>query len=273
MITGTTTKCHLCLTSGAVVMPNWVPQWLCLSLFGLGVFLNIRPVAEIIKTFIEVAGGEAFATVLSGLVGFAGVILATLAGFRNLTKSQLETAQRERDAREHQADLKRQADLDARNHEVSVLVSALEAELSALTNRVEQGKNVFQQQADYFQHILEKDEGSEEPAILHAPKYSTPIFTANIDKLGLLGPSVAGDVVEVFAPTAISDINQEGPIPRNIAAQFARSLVTQHRKWLLEILQVRKRLLSLQGPNEDPGSLDEFRRNQNGQSSSPATAP
>ncbi len=179
-------------------MPNWVPQWLCLSLFGLGVFLNIRPVAEIIKTFIEVAGGEAFATVLSGLVGFAGVILATLAGFRNLTKSQLETAQRERDAREHQADLKRQADLDARNHEVSVLVSALEAELSALTNRVEQGKNVFQQQADYFQHILEKDEGSEEPAILHAPKYSTPIFTANIDKLGLLGPSVAGDVVEVF---------------------------------------------------------------------------
>jgi len=252
-------------------MPNWVPQWLCLSLFGLGLLLNLRPVVEIIETFIEVGDGQAFATVLSGLVGFAGVILATVAGFRNLTKSQSETAQREREAREHQAELARQAAERDRKQEEDVLASALIAELSALYNRVHNMSIFLHGQGVIWENLAKDPEFKKESIELAVPKYQVPIFSANLHKLGLLGPSTAGDVVEVFAPTNMSELTSNRKVPVTAAAQLAKGLYEQHMKWRGEILHVQMRLLAVQGHRADPGTLFEFRREKERQSASPAT--
>jgi hypothetical protein len=80
---------------------------------------------------------------------------------------------------------------------------------------------------------------------------STPIFDLNISKLGLLGASVASDVITVYSRTKATFSMDE--LPLDLALHFYESGAKGYEKWATEIEHVAKRL----GNWTDPGSLHE----------------
>ena len=107
---------------------------------------------------------EKFQTGIVGLVGFAGVILTL---FVNARISR-------RQAREDQ------------NHERKVLAHALLSELTSLRRSTERNAQCL------------RDPASATPGVLIPAAHATPVFDANVARLGLLGSAQVGPVLEAY---------------------------------------------------------------------------
>src|SRR5262249_49999236 len=96
--------------------------------------------------------------------------------------------------------------------------------------------------------------------ILVAYPYRVPIYEANVEKLGLLGSSAAGDVARVFSAASIISPSQQDKIDADIKMWIAidEGMIESINEWMENISHVVKRLVALEHGFTDPGTLYEL---------------
>ncbi|MDR6635092.1 hypothetical protein J2X72_003904 [Phyllobacterium sp. 1468] len=237
-----------------------IPNWLCVSVLVLGLLLNIQPVFDLVVRALGGGLAPGFATLLSAVIGFTGVIFTTRAGFKNLIASQEAQSARDRDARAHQQEMAVQAKTDEREYEKKVLAAALQGELIALLSRVHDGQAWLRMQTRFWKIAAADKDLKDVDVPFSFPSYHVPAFEANIQRLGLLGPSIAGDVVSVFGMATNKTAEPMKAIKPAMAAMLAEGLLDAHKDWSDRIVRVGGRLGSIQGFLDDPGSLWELKK-------------
>ncbi|MGN7773213.1 hypothetical protein [Phyllobacterium sp. 22552] len=246
-------------------MKSWIKPALCVAVLIAAIVISYKPVFFLVLTAVQRGISPAFATLIGAIVGFSGVIYATRAGFKNLITSHEAQAARDREARAEQQLLLEKNKESDRLHDRKVLAAALQGELIALLPNLDAATRFYRMQCEGYQAFL-KQGGSKntDAQIKLFEGFNVPIFQTNIGQLGLLGPSIAADVVIVFS-RAINKVvhlsDEKAPI--ELAIQVMEHLVKNHQEWSRDIHHVVARLGSVQGFFEDPGILAEMKK-QNG---------
>lgn len=236
---------------------SWLSPWLSLTIFLIGLLLSIPPLWRLLSS-LAVAEPTAFATIFSAAVGFSGVALTTYFGFRNLIASQAAQAANDRSSREHQLAIDQIKKNEDREFDRKVLSAALHGELTALLRTVHSLQSLYLVNYRFYEEISKDAPVSYIDVNLYFHSFRTPIFDASIAKLGLLGPSIAGDVAKAFNK-AIGYTPSEGkPVKPEQAAALYKAVLDSYTNWSQEIVHVSQRLASVQGFAEDPGSLLEM---------------
>ncbi len=201
------------------------------------------------------------ATVFSAILGFAGVAWATGIGFRNLIASQEAQSRRDRESREHQAILDRRKKAEDLTDERQALASALSGELTAAYNQMKNSIPILELQISVFNQFGERNFPDSPLNIAkflpNLPKY---IFQANIQKLGILGPSTLSDVVDIYQLLVWDrDIPPATSLDYAQIAKILEGYVKIMRDWQRDAHHVQLRLLSIFGTVADPGPLADAR--------------
>ncbi|WP_163265586.1 hypothetical protein [Chelativorans alearense] len=237
-------------------MPWWVSPWVGISALAIGVLLSLRPVFLLVERVASGGITPGVATLLGALIGFSAVAWQARVGFRNLIRSQTSQSELDRKAREHEAELVRREKESDRRHERITLAGALSGELGAAYSRLANGRSILRLQASAYKAM-----GNSIPPLpidMNAifPKFEPKVFNQNIGGLGLLGPSTASDVVEVYQ---VLFWDRSAPPSTALAGKQLASIVEMQIKvidqWLLDCYHVNQRLLSVFGSIADPGPL------------------
>jgi len=137
-----------------------------------------------------------------GIPGFGVVAWQANLGFKNLVEGQTHRAEIELQAREHSYRLDQQKVAAERTYQHRVLAASLHGELIALLSAVHQQQTILRAQNVVWKRLSLDRDYKNADAPFTPPRFAVPIYQANIDRLGLLGPSVAANVVQVYAPAA-----------------------------------------------------------------------
>jgi hypothetical protein len=165
------------------------------------------------------------ATLCGAIIGLSIVAYQARVGFKNLIASQENQARLEREAREHQLVLDAAAQKAADDTERKILISALRAELGALEVRAQAYVTWAGVMKIMFEHA-EKERFPNSVDKLSHPALTAPVYEANISRIGLLGASLAGDVISVLTKAAAgTDVKLDNPIDNKIVAGFYEGLV------------------------------------------------
>lgn len=198
---------------------------------------------------------QGWATLVAAFAGFAIVAYQTKQGFKSLSLSQGRQATLDREAREHQAELDREADQRRRRDEAVALASALAAELMAAHAVVNNGLGMFNLAIAGFEYIGDQ-KVPEAKLRNYLPRINPLVYRSNVGNIGQLGPSTAHDVVDVYNTLLIWESvgDTEGTTGDAFAAVLSvyREL---YQRWLLDCMHVHARLLAFSGGKEDPGPL------------------
>ena len=206
---------------------------------------------------------QGLATLLGAIVGLSIVAVQARAGFRNLRLSQAhqaglarmaqhEQAELDREARRDQFELQSAHDRQSKLFEKKALAAALNGELLAvhayMTNRI----SVLKLQRLIYEAMPE--DMVMPGAKIEIKGAATPIFDANISKMGLLEPSLISDVIELFH-NAKADVS--APADKISAGMIAKTLGAFVDGWdatNLDFLHLQKRLMAIQYGSADPGA-------------------
>lgn len=205
-----------------------------------------------------------WATLLGAVIGLSAIAWQTRAGFGNLIKSQEHSAVLDRDARnerarldregrEHQYQLDTNAREAAKESEKKELAAALHGELISINRQYNNVMQVLLIQEKLFRQMaLTGTAISQDFKLL---KISTPVYEANIHRIGLLGPSVAADVAEIYGAMSFGfelPAKHLDPEMLSILLDGIRQSLSSVNK---DALHVNSRLLAIQFGSEDPGPL------------------
>jgi hypothetical protein len=202
------------------------------------------------------------ATTIVGIAGFGGIAWQAKIGFANLVKAQEHRAAIESKGRLEQASIQRDLVDQDRSYNQRIVAASLHGELIALLSRVHGSRSLLFTQWKIFEAASQDRLLKDVLAPLNAiPTYSVPVFESCIPKLGLLGPSIVGDVVEVFSKATNKPSNAEPvQLKPEIIAKLYKAVYESHLDWSNEIVHVGGRLAALQGAGPDPGTLYEMRQ-------------
>ncbi|RDI51235.1 hypothetical protein [Microvirga subterranea] len=242
------------------VRPRWtqsrwgVPVLGILLLFNLLLFVaNQRDLLSILAAL-----PQPVATLIAGIVGLGTIAWQTRRGFQNLIASQEHRATLDRDARIHQSELADEQAQRQTDRETKVLAASVHAELFALHRQVHNTIQSIVVQKHMYEKLLQAKSTS--LFEYRFPRFRTTVFDENISKIGLLGPSIAGDVISVYAtlrvelePAVLKDA------PADIMISLLEGLLETYRDLGGEIVHVGGRLSHVQFGNPDPGTLVDFR--------------
>jgi hypothetical protein len=145
------------------------------------------------------------ATLCGAIIGLTIVGNQARKGFANLIRSQNNQAELDRLARIHQSDITEQAQAKNTEKERSTLLSALRAEIVGLHDAActaSQTSTKFAEIAD----ALARQHMPPSTKTITYPTFDAPIYLANLTRIGLLGPSIGGDVVKVLSRTRKQEI-------------------------------------------------------------------
>lgn len=228
---------------------------------GLGVGLPIgagtasRWGGEVGLSILELLAQPA-ATVAAASIAAIVVAIQAKRGLHSVIEGQNHRAKLEASAREHQARLHRQDVLSDREHEQKVLAAALHGELSALWNNVRNQAILTAAQAEVWKALAGKLQPSDDGAEVEVtvPQFEAPVYQANAARIGLLGPSIAGDVATVFSRTSVT-APKTVKMPTRLAAQISKGMHEGLLDWIWDIGQLSARLGHLQFGTADPGSI------------------
>ncbi len=207
-------------------------------------------------TWIPTTIDQGWATLVAAVAGFLIVAYQTKQGFKSLSVSQAKQAALDREAREHQAELDRQADQRRRRDEAVALASALTAELTAAHAAVSNGLRMLSVAIAGFEHVGDHKITEATKVRNYLPRFNPLVYRSNVGTIGQLGPSIAHDVVDVYNTLLISETigDAEGTTGEVIATVLS-AYREMYRGWLLDCMHVHARLLSFSGGKEDPGAL------------------
>jgi hypothetical protein len=197
------------------------------------------------------------ATLTGSIIGLGIIAYQARLGFANLTRSQANQAQLDREARVHKAELDEQAAAAKERNDRALLLAAIRAELIGLLTEAHNSTNVM----EVFSAMADGMAKSRMPAVkqnFYFPSSNTPIYDANISQIGLLGVSLAGDVIKVMnrakrKATSTVDAPMEHALAKNIYDTGAKS----YRTWANDIHHVAMRIRSIEEGWKDSGSLYE----------------
>jgi hypothetical protein len=188
-----------------------------------------------------------FATLIGTLIGLSVFGYQARVGFGNLVASQ-----------ENQANIERKRQEEELKKERYLLASALRAEIMALTWEVT--KSV--QWATTMAFLLRDARGQWTGGVkIPSRALKTPVFDANVSKLGLLGASVAGDVIAVLAKArADTSINDPKDVLDNkVVANYYEGLSKSFEAMYEEMMHISRRLECFENSKiEDPGSVGQI---------------
>jgi len=111
---------------------------------------------------------------------------------------------------------------------------------------------------------------------LGIPTFHMPIYEANVEKLGVLGSSIAGDVARVFSSFSVNSTSQD---KLNLDIKFliatSEGVIESMDIWMEDISHVVKRLVALEHGYKDPGTLFELdqQREQRKHNAAPGGKP
>jgi hypothetical protein len=200
---------------------------------------------------------QGLATLVAAAVGIAVVGFQTNKGFANLIHSQANQAQLDRDARDHAADLDDKAHARRDAKEKAYLLSALRAEIVALHASAGDHRERAANFALGYQAFV-KAGAADTVRSLSSPVLDAPIFRANVEKLGLLGPNLGADIIKVLSrangkPVEPTPATQ--PFPNKFVCQFYEAQETYFAKWAADLYHVAMRIRAEEDGTPDPGTL------------------
>ncbi|MBR1170235.1 hypothetical protein JQ571_24880 [Bradyrhizobium liaoningense] len=223
---------------------------------GAGVAFLIANIASLISIRgVKIDPGTA--TLLGAIIGLCVVAWQTNRGFKNLIRSQENQSRLERQARLHRYELDRagaQADDD---REKRLLLSGLRAEMVALHRTAFATAQSHHQFALVYKVMHENNA----PATMKEwiiNGYKTPFYTENISKLGLLGVSLAADVIRAYS-MVFEDrkVVWEKAAPNSVVATaYATAAVLAYR-FNKDLYHVCMRIRAVEEGTPDPGTLGE----------------
>ncbi|PDT76987.1 hypothetical protein [Bradyrhizobium sp. C9] len=198
------------------------------------------------------------ATLCGAILGLAIIGHQARRGFANLIRSQEHQAKLNREARVHAAELEEAAARAQEENDRSLLRAAIRAELVGLLNEAQNYQGVM----DTFSQMSGAMAQSNVPAFkqaLHFPTFKTPIYDTNISKIGLLGISIAADVVKVMnrAKRPELSIPNEPPLEHKFMKTIYDTASAAYKNWGSDIYHVAMRIRATEEGWRDPGTLVE----------------
>lgn len=237
--------------------PAWLQSPLGLATLAVLLFVNLLLLVanenEIIQILAKLP--PPIATLVAGIVGLGVVGWQTRRGFENLIKSQEHRAKLEEDARLHQAtisDFQKEKEIE---RDRKMLAGALRAELVAGLSTIGGLQQLFTIQAAFYKRY------PDQRGKVMIGSFPAPIYKASIDKLGLLGPSIAADVIMVFSKANIEFDPEKIPeVDGHILSSLYQNAADSQKEWLADIYHVCDRLKSIEFGSPDPGLLIQARQ-------------
>jgi hypothetical protein len=228
-----------------------------LILFVVNVFFFSGPLAAFLPWANSIGSG--LATLIGSVIGLSVIAWQTGLGFKNLIASQEHRADKEREAREDQARIDRNAIIEQTERERKSLAAALSGELLSLWYTAKGARTWYAVNAALLKGMEAEGVKTKEGTFVAYP-YRVPIYEANIEKLGLLGSSVAGDVARVFSAASIIGAHQQDKINIDIKMWIAvfEGIIESIDEWMENISHVVKRLVAVEHGFTDPGTLYEL---------------
>ncbi len=229
---------------------------------GAGLLLLLFNLLWAVNSYTAVKVDPGIATLCGAIIGLCIVAWQTSKGFSNLITSQENQAKLEREARVHQYELDEQKLERQTEREKRALVSALWAEVYSLNAQVGDAKLNAWMMRQFYDGLAKKGHRSITKE-MQFPTFEAPIFRASIDKLGLLGPSIAADVVLVVSKAkggAQIKMRSEEPWDLEFLATIYKGHEEAMDDWRADLLHVANRLRSIMDGSPDPGILFENRK-------------
>lgn len=239
-------------------------------LFGISVAASGLALSAFVSSLPALAGhlprtlDSGWATLAGAVLGIAVIGWQTQIGFRNLIRSQQNQSRFDREAAKAQSALDREAQRyeaelaiarDDRNldRDRKSLAAALHGELIQVNAKY----NAIIQSLALQSSLLKQMDSRRH---LYANPFTfggieTPIFDVSIDKLGLLGPSLIADVIEIYSAQKITLKLEANTVPPDMIAKLLDGIIDDLRNKNADSLWVNKRLLAVQTGNPDPGAL------------------
>lgn len=197
------------------------------------------------------------ATLCGAIIGLAIIGQQTRKGFGNLIRSQNLQAELDREARLHKADIERAAEEAKRKNDRDVLLSAMWAESVTVWKQVVSAEN----NARIFGIMHEGFHKERMPVIestkIVFPKITAPVFIANISSLGLLGSSLAADVVAVLSRADGQGLNMNAApaLGHQMIQKIYEANSESMKHWRQDLYHVAIRIDAILNGRPDPGGL------------------
>lgn len=225
--------------------------------FGM-VLASIVSICWLVNPKALFAVDQGWATLIAAGLGFAAIAYQTRVGFENLKRSAIEQSRQDREAREHQAALQRSIDIDRERRAAKSLASTLAAEITATGSQLSVRVSVLNSYVEIYEKMGNGVPGVATIAEL-LPSFATPAFKANVGNLGLLGPSVAHDVVQLYTRLADKPYGDANLLSGKQISPILRTWERMYMAWLEDQNDVVLRLLAIVSGDPDPGALVETR--------------
>jgi hypothetical protein len=176
-------------------------------------------------------------------------------GFKNLIRSQENQAGLERDARLHQYDLDRRNQDEEEERKRKTLIAALRAEVYYLSLKAGEASRWALVMSALFEGGA-KEGFANTATKVSMSSFDAPVYKAHIAHLGLLGASLAADVVTVCSRAIASPVAE---LPKPGPNMMIAKLYEAHQKvmedWQEDLNHVALRLRALEEGTPDPGQL------------------
>jgi hypothetical protein len=181
-------------------------------------------------------------TLLGAIIGLGIVGWQARVGFNHLIRSQENQAALERDARLHQYELDRAAQEGEQAGQRKTLIAALRAEVFYLSLKAGEARR-WAITMTALQEVAVEEGFPNTTTKISMYSFDAPVFKTNISQLGLLGASLAADVVAVCSratPSLVAEFDKPPP------ARMIAGLYAAHQKelenWEQDLVHVGRRL-------------------------------
>jgi hypothetical protein len=234
------------------------PRWLraLFAVFLILFFFNALYALAFFTAIWTLRIDPGVATLMGAIVGLGLVSWQVRLGFSNLISSQEHRAAIERQARQHQEMLDIDQETRRTDEERRILMAALRAEITGLMEQA--------QRAEKYSTIMQQlaAEAPTSTQSFKSPTFSSPVYRANISKIGLLGVSLGADVVELMAKSGIqappAEFNQ--PLSNEMVAKLYGGMADEMREWQADLSHVAMRIRAHEEGTQDPGTLREAQK-------------
>jgi hypothetical protein len=196
------------------------------------------------------------ATFTGAVIGLTVVGWQTNKGFRNLVRSQASQASLDRKARIHQAELDREAKEADHVREHEVLLQGLWAEIISLDAELREDLFNVRMFAEMYKSYKKRRVDNTVKGISFK-SHNAPYYKANIERLGLLGPSLGADIIKVLSRADGSPhlYAQETVLSVDTMIMMYNGNADSLMDWRDELAHVAKRINAIAHNHADPGSL------------------
>jgi hypothetical protein len=196
------------------------------------------------------------ATFTGAIIGLTVVGWQTNRGFKNLVRSQANQATLDRQARIHQAELDREAKEADQTREHEILLQGLWAEIISLDAELREDLFNVRMFAEMHKSYRKRGIANTVKGISFK-SHNAPYYKANIQKIGLLGPSLGADVIKVLSRADGSShlYAQDTILSNDTMITMYDGNADSLMDWRDELAHVAKRINALVHNHPDPGSL------------------